>query len=101
MQDDRDIWEAKLPKDYQQLIQMSNSQKIYSDMSKMDCYKVLVNGILLQKGTQVIKDCDVHNMDHTLLNIYAWLSSSNTSIHSFTLDEYPCIATRFYNGNLL
>ncbi|GJZ35815.1 retrovirus-related pol polyprotein from transposon TNT 1-94 [Tanacetum coccineum] len=54
--DDRDIWEPKLPKDYEQLIQMSSFPKVYSDMSKMDFYKVLFKGILLQKGRQVSRE---------------------------------------------
>ncbi|XP_023761496.1 uncharacterized protein LOC111909939 [Lactuca sativa] len=57
-QDDYDIWEPKLPKDYEKLIQMSDSREIYSLEKKKDIYQMLCNGVLLQKG-KVLFSLDV------------------------------------------
>ncbi|XP_076940171.1 uncharacterized protein LOC143609252 [Bidens hawaiensis] len=49
-QEDIEIWEAKLPKDYKELIQMSKTPEKYANMSNKDLYEIFSNGILLQKG---------------------------------------------------
>lgn len=49
-QEDYEMWEPKLPSDYENLIQMSNSREInYKDLYDMFC-----KGILLQEGKVVI-----------------------------------------------
>ena len=54
MQEDYEIWEPKLPADYEQIIQMSESAEIYSDTMKKDLYDTFCKGILLQEGNLVI-----------------------------------------------
>ncbi|XP_076950064.1 uncharacterized protein LOC143622937 isoform X2 [Bidens hawaiensis] len=49
-QEDIEIWEAKLPRDYKELIRMSKTPEKYTNMSNKDLYETLSNGILLQKG---------------------------------------------------
>ncbi|KAM0008470.1 putative protein kinase RLK-Pelle-LRR-I-1 family [Helianthus debilis subsp. tardiflorus] len=49
-QEDIEIWEAKLPKDYKEIIHMSKNPKIYSNLSNKDLCEKFSNGILLQNG---------------------------------------------------
>ncbi|XP_076950065.1 receptor-like protein kinase ANXUR2 [Bidens hawaiensis] len=49
-QEDIEIWETKLPRDYKELIHMSKSPQKYSNMSNKDLHETFSNGILLQKG---------------------------------------------------
>lgn len=49
-QEDYEIWEPKLPADYEQIIQMSESPEICSDKMKKDLYDMFCKGILLQEG---------------------------------------------------
>ncbi|XP_071733587.1 uncharacterized protein [Rutidosis leptorrhynchoides] len=44
------IWEAKLPTNYRQILEYSESPEVYSTMEKKDIYTKLINGILLQEG---------------------------------------------------
>ncbi|KAL8214579.1 hypothetical protein R6Q57_004028 [Mikania cordata] len=48
-QEDYDVWEPKLPKDYKEIIQMSKNLEINNSMeSKKDLYDMFSKGILLQ-----------------------------------------------------
>ncbi|KAF5783826.1 putative protein kinase RLK-Pelle-LRR-I-1 family [Helianthus annuus] len=49
-QEDIEIWEAKLPKDYKEIIHMSKNPKIYSNLSNKDLCEKFSKGILLQNG---------------------------------------------------
>nr|XP_043631039.1 receptor-like protein kinase ANXUR1 [Erigeron canadensis] len=49
-QEDYEIWEPKLPKDYKEIISMSKNPEIYFGGKKKDIYDVLNKGILLQEG---------------------------------------------------
>ncbi|KAK9068521.1 hypothetical protein SSX86_012635 [Deinandra increscens subsp. villosa] len=49
-QEDIDIWEAKLPRDYRDIIQMSEKPEIYSNLSNKDLYHIFSKGILLQQS---------------------------------------------------
>ncbi|GJZ15778.1 kinase-like domain, phloem protein 2-like protein [Tanacetum coccineum] len=48
-QEDYEIWEPKLPKDYKEIIQMSKCPAIYSATKKEDLYNIFSKGILLQQ----------------------------------------------------
>ncbi|PWA96617.1 Protein kinase, ATP binding site-containing protein [Artemisia annua] len=48
-QEDYDIWESKLPKDYKEIIQMSKCPEDYSIIKKEDLYNIFSKGILLQQ----------------------------------------------------
>ncbi|MFS7989911.1 putative protein kinase RLK-Pelle-LRR-I-1 family [Helianthus anomalus] len=48
--EDIEIWEAKLPKDYKEIIHMSKTAKIYSNLSNKDLCEMFSKGILLQNG---------------------------------------------------
>ncbi|GKD81412.1 kinase-like domain, phloem protein 2-like protein, partial [Tanacetum coccineum] len=48
-QEDYDIWEPKLPKDYKEIIQMSKCPENYSIIKKEDLYNIFSEGILLQQ----------------------------------------------------
>ncbi|GJV69275.1 kinase-like domain, phloem protein 2-like protein [Tanacetum coccineum] len=48
-QEDYEIWEPKLPKDYKEVIQMSKCPEIYSTKKKEDLYNIFSKGILLQQ----------------------------------------------------
>lgn len=48
-QEDIEIWEPKLPRDHKKIIQMTDSQEMYSDMSNKDIYTMLHKGILLRE----------------------------------------------------
>lgn len=54
MQEDHEIWEPKLPTDFEKLFQLSKSPEISSTKSKKDLYDMLSKGILLQDGKVVI-----------------------------------------------
>ncbi|KAM0037024.1 putative protein kinase RLK-Pelle-LRR-I-1 family [Helianthus debilis subsp. tardiflorus] len=43
-----EIWEAKLPRNYKEILPLSKSPEIYSTMAKKDIYSILSEGILLQ-----------------------------------------------------
>nr|GEV67396.1 protein kinase-like domain, phloem protein 2-like protein [Tanacetum cinerariifolium] len=47
-QEDYEIWEPKLPKDYKEIIQMSKCPEDYSTIKKEDLYNIFSKGILLQ-----------------------------------------------------
>ena len=49
LQEDIEIWEPKLPRDHKKIIQMTDSQEMYSDMSNKDIYTMLHKGILLRE----------------------------------------------------
>ncbi|KAI3743350.1 hypothetical protein L1987_61057 [Smallanthus sonchifolius] len=53
-QEDIEIWEAKLPGDYKNIIQMSKTPEIYYNLSKKDLYDMFSNGILLQGGNMCL-----------------------------------------------
>ncbi|CAH1442237.1 unnamed protein product [Lactuca virosa] len=50
-QEDYEIWERKLPDDYEQIFKISNFLEIYSTKRKKDLHNLLSTGIILQKGT--------------------------------------------------
>ncbi|GKE11717.1 kinase-like domain, phloem protein 2-like protein, partial [Tanacetum coccineum] len=47
--EDHENWEPKLPKDYQDIIQMSKCPEIYSTIKKEDLYNIFSTGVLLQQ----------------------------------------------------
>ncbi|KAJ0735757.1 putative protein kinase RLK-Pelle-LRR-I-1 family [Helianthus annuus] len=47
-QEDIEIWEARLPRDYKEIIQKSRTPELYSNVSKKDLYVMFSEGILLQ-----------------------------------------------------
>ncbi|KAJ9564885.1 hypothetical protein OSB04_000851 [Centaurea solstitialis] len=49
-QEDYEIWEPKLPRDYKQLLPMSKFPAMYSTETKKGLYNILRKRILLQKG---------------------------------------------------
>ncbi|GKB81043.1 kinase-like domain, phloem protein 2-like protein [Tanacetum coccineum] len=49
IQEDNEIWEPKLPKDYEEIIQMSKCPEIHSTKMKEELYKTFTKGILLQQ----------------------------------------------------
>ncbi|PWA57457.1 protein kinase-like domain, Phloem protein 2-like protein [Artemisia annua] len=48
-QEDYEIWEPKLPKDYKEIIRMSKCPENYSVIKKEDMYNIFSDGILLQQ----------------------------------------------------
>ncbi|GJV68526.1 kinase-like domain, phloem protein 2-like protein [Tanacetum coccineum] len=48
-QEEYEIWQPKLPKDYKEIIQMSKSPEIYSTKNNEDLYHIFSKGILLPK----------------------------------------------------
>ncbi|KAL8214566.1 hypothetical protein R6Q57_004015 [Mikania cordata] len=48
-QEDSEIWEPKLPRNYREIISLSDSTEIYHTQKKKDIYKKLCNGILFPK----------------------------------------------------
>ncbi|CAH1429476.1 unnamed protein product [Lactuca virosa] len=57
-QEDYEIWEPRLPNDYKEIIEMSNSREIYLTEKKKALYDILSNGILLQEGKTLLTLCD-------------------------------------------
>ncbi|KAJ0735732.1 putative protein kinase RLK-Pelle-LRR-I-1 family [Helianthus annuus] len=47
-QEDIEIWEARLPGDYKEIIKKSRTPELYSNVSKKDLYVMFSKGILLQ-----------------------------------------------------
>ncbi|KAF5783835.1 putative protein kinase RLK-Pelle-LRR-I-1 family [Helianthus annuus] len=47
-QEDIEIWEVRLPRDYKEIIQKSRTPELYSNVSKKDIYFMFSKGILLQ-----------------------------------------------------
>nr|XP_043633089.1 uncharacterized protein LOC122604267 [Erigeron canadensis] len=54
VQEDYEIWEAELPKDYKEIVQMSETPEIYSTMKRKDLYDMLSKGILIADGKVVL-----------------------------------------------
>ncbi|KAL8201795.1 hypothetical protein R6Q57_010942 [Mikania cordata] len=50
VQEDYEVWEAELPKDYKDIIKMSKTPEIYSTAKRKDLYNTLSKGILIQEG---------------------------------------------------
>ncbi|KAJ0503097.1 putative protein kinase RLK-Pelle-LRR-I-1 family [Helianthus annuus] len=53
-QEDIEIWEARLPRDYKEIIHKSRTPELYSNVSKKDLYVMFSKGILLQDAKVVI-----------------------------------------------
>ncbi|GJU29595.1 kinase-like domain, phloem protein 2-like protein, partial [Tanacetum coccineum] len=49
IQEDHELWEPKLPKDYKEIIKMSRCPEIYSTKKKEELYNIFSKGILLQQ----------------------------------------------------
>ncbi|XP_071729374.1 uncharacterized protein [Rutidosis leptorrhynchoides] len=49
-QEEIEIWDAKLPKDYKEIIKMSTTPNIYSTETRKELYQIFHRGILLQEG---------------------------------------------------
>ncbi|GJR80796.1 kinase-like domain, phloem protein 2-like protein [Tanacetum coccineum] len=57
MQEDHELWESKLPRDYKEIIQMSKCPEIYATIKKEELYSNFSKGILLQQD-KVWLSCD-------------------------------------------
>ncbi|KAJ0735717.1 putative protein kinase RLK-Pelle-LRR-I-1 family [Helianthus annuus] len=60
-QEDIEIWEAKLPKDYKEIIHRSKTPEIYSNLCNKDLCEMFSKGILLQNGKTVINSYSCPN----------------------------------------
>nr|XP_043609302.1 uncharacterized protein LOC122581197 [Erigeron canadensis] len=49
-QEDVEIWKTKLPKDYKEILQMSNVSSNYSDKNNKELYDMFNNGMLIQEN---------------------------------------------------
>lgn len=54
MQEAYEIWEAKLPKNYKEIMQDSKLKESYSTMAKKDIHDILSKGIPLQDDKRVL-----------------------------------------------
>ncbi|GKA88565.1 kinase-like domain, phloem protein 2-like protein, partial [Tanacetum coccineum] len=50
IQEDKEIWEPMLPRNYREIIDMSKTPGIYSINKKKDLYRMLSDGMFLQEG---------------------------------------------------
>ncbi|XP_071729546.1 uncharacterized protein [Rutidosis leptorrhynchoides] len=50
LQEGQEIWDTKLPRNYNEILKLSNTPERYSTMEKKDIYNILSRGIPLQKG---------------------------------------------------
>nr|XP_043611743.1 uncharacterized protein LOC122583402 [Erigeron canadensis] len=71
-QEDFQIWKTKLPKDYNEILQMSKISGIYTAYNNKDLYDMFKNGILLQQNYVAIHE----NIDEKLKGIEVVDSSS-------------------------
>ncbi|KAK9069584.1 hypothetical protein SSX86_011488 [Deinandra increscens subsp. villosa] len=54
-QEDYEVWECKLPEEYEEIIQLSEKPDIYHTEKKKDIYKKLYNGILIATNKDIYK----------------------------------------------
>ena len=73
MQEDKEIWEPMLPRNYKEIIDISETPGIYSNTKKKDLYKMLSEGIFLLQGKVVI------NSFSDLINL------SNLAFYTFSV----------------
>ncbi|GKC42583.1 kinase-like domain, phloem protein 2-like protein [Tanacetum coccineum] len=80
-QEDYEIWEPKLPKDYQEIIMMSNCPKIYSTKKKEELYNIFSKGILLQQDK-------VRDKDWMMIELYQFLNQNEDVDFEFILESF-------------
>ncbi|PWA79805.1 protein kinase-like domain, Phloem protein 2-like protein [Artemisia annua] len=78
-QEDYEKWEPKLPKDYKEIIQMSNCPKVYSTKKKEELYNNFSKGILLQQD-KVLLSFDGHGVRNEMVSA-TMFSYKNTCPH--------------------
>ncbi|GKA35406.1 kinase-like domain, phloem protein 2-like protein, partial [Tanacetum coccineum] len=74
-QEDYEIWELKLPKDYKEIIQMSKCPEIYSTKKKEDLYNIFSKGILLQQDKVLSFDGDGERNELVSATTFTYVNS--------------------------
>ncbi|GKD37694.1 kinase-like domain, phloem protein 2-like protein, partial [Tanacetum coccineum] len=76
-QEDYEKWEPKLPKDYNEIIQMSKCPEIYSTIKKEDLYNIFSKGILLQQDIVLLSfDGDRERNEMVSATMFSYIGSS-------------------------
>ncbi|GKE12726.1 kinase-like domain, phloem protein 2-like protein, partial [Tanacetum coccineum] len=76
-QEDYEKWEPKLPKDYNEIIQMSKCPEIYSTIKKEDLYNIFSKGILLQQDKVLLSfDGDRERNEMVSATMFSYIGSS-------------------------
>ncbi|PWA69511.1 Protein kinase, ATP binding site-containing protein [Artemisia annua] len=83
-QEDYQLWEPKLPKDYKEIIKMSISPEIYSTKKIEDLYNMFSKGILLQQG-KVVKHKEIVKLKEVQQVVsYSDLNADQEKVSSLT-----------------
>ncbi|XP_071719037.1 uncharacterized protein [Rutidosis leptorrhynchoides] len=78
-QEDYEIWEPKLPKDYKEIFRSFETPENYMTEKKKDLHKKLTNGILLQKENMVISLLSTSNFCTSHFMYIYYLCTKNYS----------------------
>ncbi|XP_071717766.1 F-box protein At2g02240-like [Rutidosis leptorrhynchoides] len=99
---DCEIWEPKLPKDYKEIIEISNSPDIYSDEKKEHLYNIFSNGILLQQG-DVVLSFDGHGERNELISAtkFTYENHSPHKWRSLTASRFHKVAEMLDISNMM
>ncbi|KAJ0735788.1 putative protein kinase RLK-Pelle-CR4L family [Helianthus annuus] len=99
-QEDYEIWEPKLPIDYQEIIQVWKTPQIYKHKSKKDLYNMFSKGILLQDG-KVLFSLGSNKERNEMISAkrfsYNYLLPKWRSLPE---SRFPKVAKMFYISNL-
>ncbi|KAL8259757.1 hypothetical protein R6Q59_027710 [Mikania micrantha] len=77
---DVEIWEAKLPKDYKEIVGMSKTPEIYYNLSNKDLYEMFSEGILLKKGKVCVSVTS--NSERNEMVLATMFSFENNALHN-------------------
>ncbi|GJV32649.1 kinase-like domain, phloem protein 2-like protein [Tanacetum coccineum] len=80
-QEDYEIWEPKLAKDYKEIIQMSKCPEDYSTIKKEDLYNIFSKGILLQQDK-------VRDEDWMMIELYQFMNQKDDVMFTFLLESF-------------
>ncbi|GJZ32829.1 kinase-like domain, phloem protein 2-like protein [Tanacetum coccineum] len=80
-QEDYEIWEPKLSKDYKEIIQMSKCPEDYFTIKKEDLYNIFSKGILLQQDK-------VRDEEWMMIELYQFMNQKDDVMFTFLLESF-------------
>ncbi|PWA66487.1 Protein kinase, ATP binding site-containing protein [Artemisia annua] len=91
-QEDHELWEPKLPKDYKEIIQMSKCPKDYSTIKKEDLSNTFTKGILLQQDKVLSFDGDGKRNELVSAKTFTYKKSCPHKWHSLKESRFEKVA---------
>ncbi|GJU15207.1 kinase-like domain, phloem protein 2-like protein [Tanacetum coccineum] len=97
IQEDHELWEPKLPKDYKEIIQMSKCPEIYSTKMKEELYNTFSEGILLQQDKVQLLSFDGNGERNKMVSaaMFSYLNSCPHEWKSLQESRFETVVEMF------